>query len=257
MSWKDAIKGVQYEMPVKRSLYPRFYYHNGERARTGNGGTNGEWYIKQAELDAHGAIINGHPWAPKEKFSGEPGWIASEARIAPIMVRSQAFMVENDVTTWLPHYTAGARIYTEILCWADGISTPAIFCLKGMTAKAINGKGGIISTFRKDAAEISSDASMSPPWTFYIPMMAPVDKAGRPVYTDTGYKSFVTMPVLGGSQSLAGADDLEKLFVGDERLLEGSSVALMHAKWKDEKRGNDTGSAPAGAASDGDTEAPW
>lgn len=262
MSWKDKAKETKFQTEVKTSLFPRMYYHNGEKSRTGSGGTSGEWYTKASELSAHGAAVNGHPWKPKEKFEGEHGWVANEMRLAPIMTRSQAFVVENDVTTWLKNYTAGARIYTEILCFVDGISTPMIFCLKGMTAKAIVGKGGILQSFRKDATVFSADVAMTPPWTFYVPMCAPLDKNGKPVFTDTGYKSFVTMPVAGGSQPLNGPEDLDKLYVGDEMLATGETIAEVHAAWKNERRGNidsaDTNELAGTPRSGGsETELPW
>jgi hypothetical protein len=235
MGMLDDIKNLGYKSEVAQQ-FPRVWFHNGIKAAT----THGEWYTSERELNG---LTTAKPWVAKEKFDGEDGYVASSFRFAPIMTRSQAFMT-NDAqeTIWLKHYTKGARIYTEYLCIVESITTqagayvPVVFATKGLVGKAVANN---IKDFRKASTKV--DLNAMPPWAFFIPMAAPVNDKGKPVYTDTGRGAFVTLPTL----TLPDTFDMEAYYVGPDILAQGDEFYKANREWSKQQRGNEPREANA------------
>ncbi len=224
---------------------PRMYWHNGDkRARTA-----GSFYIKADELIA----TPDAPWERVERFQDEIGFTASLLKVAVIGYRQQPFVDDKETRTrrWLTHWEPGALIYTEVLCLVAGIDVPVVWCAKGLTGRAITGKGGILAQYRSTllrAAETSAGKPL-PPWTFWLPITAAVDAQERPVYTDTGHGSFVTPPILHPQALETSTKIMDRLFVGAQWVQYGVGIRQQFDAWLRERRGQ----APAAPV----LEEPW
>jgi len=229
---------------VEAERPPRMYWHNGAKSKAGD--TPGDFYISADELlDEPGA-----PWVPSKRFDDEPGYAAELLHIAPILVRQQPYSVIKGVNgakdTWVwgaGRWQPGQRIYTEILCFVDGIAEPVNLIVKGLTGKAFSAKGGVLSTalaFRREAERVAKKPL--PPWAFWLPVATKKDAKGKIAFEDTGYGSVVTPPVLylpdGTTQ-----ERMQIMFIGKERYNEGFVIAEQFAAWAAERRTNED--APA------------
>lgn len=219
--------------------YPRIWFYNGVKAA----GTNGYFYstVNEFEHDLPG-------WNSCTTFS-EDGISTSEVMLAVIRKRSQAYTetVVNGVRTrnWLKHYEKGAKLYTELLCLMNGYDKPITLNVKGMIGAAINRKGGITSMHElyvlQEAKKLwkQNGAYGNPPtWSFYIPITVQVTKQGKPVYTDTNYGSFVTLPYMPVTAP-ADREQLLKLFVGRDKLDYGLEIYNDTAAWQKKLRANE------------------
>ena len=122
---------------------PRIGWRNGaKQARTG-----GFFYAKADDLLDRPAA----PWEPVTIYDDEPGYMSKRLNVAVISVRSQPFVPETDATgrkhmRWLAQWEPGAQIYTEWLCFAEGLGRhPVILYSKGLTGKAL---ADALRTFR-------------------------------------------------------------------------------------------------------------
>jgi hypothetical protein len=225
----DDIAGLEFETETPTRQLPKIWWFNGVDAKTVR--TNGEFYTK----------LNGckTPWNESNRFPDESGYSAPSLHWAPIYYREQWFTSDGQETRWLAHYEKGARKYAEQLGFAAGIDEPIILVTKGMTARAIYGKGGIFDEYQKTIGAFAMTLAKTtlPGWAFYIPMTAPTDKKGNPVYTETGKGSVVTLPVINPKFG-ATRDDLKTLYVGSEMLQLGAVIQKEYKGWADERRGN-------------------
>lgn len=234
---------------------PRIYWRNGaKQART-----PGFFYVKEDELSS----VPAGAWQYRNLYDDEGGYQAAMLAIAPIMLRSQPFRIEGSDrdarTIWLTAYEPGAKIYTEILCFAEGIDEPVVLCAKGMTGKALTGKSGILNQYKhgllREASRLAGKALNT--WAFWLPIASAVDSKGQILYEDTGFKSFTTPPALtwpaGGPAAME--DLIEAQFVGAELYARGADVYSDFLAWRDQRRGNaapEPIAAPAPAA-----DGPW
>ena len=223
---------------------PRIGWRNGaKQARTG-----GFFYAKADDLLDRPAA----PWEPVTIYDDEPGYQAKRLSVAVVSVRTQPFMPDTDASgkkhmRWLTQWEPGAQLYTEWLCFAEGLGRhPVILYSKGLTGKAL---ADALRTFRakvlKPAERIA--ARRLPAWTFWLPLATLVNDKGGVVYADTGHGSVVTPPAL----YLPGGDEvavLDALAVDETLLALGVSVREEYAAWHTEKRGN--APAPVAAPSD-------
>ena len=225
----DDIAGLDFDVETPTRQLPRIWWFNGVDAKTVR--TNGEFYTKY-----DGCI---DPWKPSNRFSDESGYSAPGLYWAPIYYREQWFTSDGDNTTWLPHYEKGARKYAEQLGFARGISEPIVLVTKGMTDRAIYGKGGVMDEFQKTIGAFAQSSAKTtlPGWAFYVPMVAPTDKKGNPVYTETGKGSVVTLPVF-HAKFEGNRDTLKTLYVGTETLQLGAQIQREYKGWAAERRGN-------------------
>lgn len=226
--------------------YPRIWWYNGSK----QAGTNGHFYTTQREFEQCPTGFE-----TVERYDDEVGYKADALRIAIIRRRAQAYTEVRDggnaTKTWHDHYKPGMRIYTELLCLIEGIDEPVVWVVKGMTGQAVTKKrSGLIAQHDelvlKLAAQTWKGGGVVPPWAFWMPIMAPKTDKGKPAYTDTGYGSFVTLPVLALPQM--SRDALKVLFVGRPLLDEGLRIYHDSAEWFTTMRGNDaptTTPAPA------------
>lgn len=222
---------------------PRMYWHNGiERA-----GTGGSFYIKADEL---GGEEPGAPWQPAERFRGEPGYATEKLKVAIIGYKQQAFRVEgagkDARKIWLPEWVEGARIQTEILCFAQGIEqAPIVWVTKGNTGKAITAKGGILSEYR---AQVLTEASKKagkplPLWSFWLPIQT-LKKNGEIQYPDTGHGSSYTPPML--HPSILNLDAaIENYWIGETLYIHGAAIRDEMDSWLKQKRGGVEAAAQA------------
>jgi len=229
-------------------MYPRIWWYNGAK----QAGTSGHFYTNEREFPTTPTT----PWATVERYDDEVGYMAEALRIAMIRRRSQAYSEDRttNTKTWHSHYKPGLRIYTEILCLVEGIDEPVVWVVKGMTGKAVTGrKVGMIETFVESVikpAQASWKSGHVPPWAFWMPVMGAKTEKGKPMYTDTGFGSTVTLPSL----ALPSAIDrtaLTALYVGRTLLDYGLEVYKASADWAKAQRTNDeTPSTPAPASDD-------
>lgn len=227
-------------VPDNSQQLPRLGWRNGaKQART-----NGFFYIKADDLNE---APDGELWEEATVYDDEVGYRAPSARIACVGYRQQAFFVEETgaqypTTIWLPRYEAGAKLYTELLCWVDGLDELVSFNIKGMTGKAVTGKGGILHQHKKMVHDIGKGISASfNVWAFWMQIGGTVDSKGQPLYTDTGYKSFVTLPALvPPDPTLTPLQLGETLFVGKEQYADLTSTyhAYKANGWFEQQRGN-------------------
>lgn len=213
---------------------PRIGWRNGaKQARTG-----GFFYAKADDLLDRPAP----PWESVTIYDDEPGYYAKRLSVAVVSVRSQPFMPDTDASgkkhmRWLLQWEPGAQIYTEWLCFAEGLGNyPVILYSKGLTGKAL---ADALRTFRakvlKPAERIAG--RRLPSWTFWMPLATLVNDKGGIVYADTGHGSVVTPPALylpGGNEVAV----LDALAVDETLLALGVSVREEYAAWHTEKRGN-------------------
>ena len=208
---------------------PRIWWHNGVKQAK----TPGNFYTKAAEFPE--ALVA--PWVPDDRFEGEEGYTTHTLRIAVLAVRSQPFkkFKDNDGkdrveygTRWEP----GMSIHTELLCLIEGSDAPVVWSMKGLTGKAVTGKGGILQTYQSGLLkEASRQAKRGLPlWSFWLPI-ASKKHGDKIAYEDTGFGSFVTPPAL-----YLPENPIDALFVGGEVLQRGADALNEYASWQDTKR---------------------
>lgn len=237
MSFLTDVQGIDLPVEERQSL-PRIWWHNGAKGAA----QPGHFYTKINQFtDPLGA-----PWEAAEKYENEKGAIAYQLKIAIIAWRQQPFIMDkvSKVTTWLDDYEPGATFLTELLCFVEGLPGLIQWNAKGLTGKAVTGKGGIISQYRTqllDAAEQTAGKPL-PLWTFFLPIATAKDSQGRVIYQDTGHSSVVTLPVL-SPKVQPTREIMDRLYVGGDLLVQGVNVRQEYAAWLKQRRGKGTGAA--------------
>ena len=213
---------------------PRVGWRNGaKQARAG-----GFFYAKADDLLDRPAA----PWEPVAIYDGESGYMSERLSVAVISSRSQPFMPEADADgkkrmRWLAQWEPGAQLYTEWLCFAEGLGDyPVILYSKGLTGKAL---ADALRTFRAKVVKPAERMAgrRLPTWTFWMPLATLINDKGGVIYADTGHGSAVTPPALylpGGNEVAV----LDTLAVDETLLALGVSVREEYAAWHTEKRGN-------------------
>lgn len=227
----DDVKQLDYVEEQGADNLPRVYYFNGVDAKTIR--TNGEFYTKFDAAD---------PWKPSNRFPDEEGYSSAILYWAPIVYREQWFIADQNTkrTNWLAHYEPGARKYSEQIGFTRGIDGAVVLVSKGMTSRAIYGKGGVIDTFNSTIGAFARKAGKMtlPPWALFIPIVPPVDKKGNPIYTKLDQGSIVTTPVCSTTYTdTVTHDTIEKLYVGPELLALGDVLRKQYKPWADTRRG--------------------
>lgn len=213
--------------------------------------TGGFFYIKADDLGAD--VPDPDIWTEVNIYGEEIGYKADRLRLACLGYRQQAFFEEEvagskyPVKTWLAEWQQGAKIQTEALVAAEGLPGIWSWNSKGMTGRAVTGKGGIFAQHKRftSAAAAAIKAQFSP-WAFWMTIETKTDARGNPAYDDTGFKSFVTLPSLLTDPGEPTLDAARRLFVGTERYAELTAQYHQFKKsgWFEQRRGN----APAPAA---------
>lgn len=224
----DTIYDPEQEQPA------RMYWYNGAKsARTG-----GVFHIKFDEL--------GHtpqePWKDSERFDNEAGFETDSLRIAVIGQRQQAFRSIKDGNQerreWLARWEQGAQLYTEVLCMVQGIEQPVVWVMKGLTGKAVTGKGGILNHYKNGLLRDATRLANKPlnPWAFWLPISTIKDAQGKIKYEDTGFGSTVTPPALflpqGDVESM-----INELWIGADLYEECGRIREQFDAWLHEQRG--------------------
>jgi hypothetical protein len=215
--------------PEQQDRPPYFWWHNGDKKSK----TPGSFYTKLAEL----GDAPGDPWQSDDRFDGEEGYSVRALHVAVIGYKMQAFTEEGEGRMkrkiWHAKWEKGRRLYTEVLCFVEGISGPVVWACKGLTGKAITGKGaGILSQYRETLLKEAEKRARKavPPWSFWLPITSAVDASGKTVYTDTGFGSFVTLPALDWGKRTT--DELiNQLFVGGDLLADGARIRKEYETW--------------------------
>lgn len=225
---------------------PSLGWRNGSKqAKTG-----GFFYIKADDLGVD--VPDPEIWTEVNIYGEEIGYKAERLKLACLGYRQQAFTEEDQggkypVKTWLPEWAPGAKIFTEVLVAAEGLDGIWSWNIKGMTGRAVTGKGGILQQHKRftTAAAAAIKAQFSP-WAFWMIIETKTDARGNPAYEDTGFKSTVTPPVLLTDPGEPTLDAAARLFVGKERYAELTEQyhQFKKAGWFEQRRGN----APAPAA---------
>ena len=235
--------------------YPRIWWYNGVK----QAGTAGHFYTSEREFPNAPT----DPWTQVERYDDEVGYMTENLLVAMIRRRSQAYTEDRttNTKTWHPHYKPGMRIYTEILCLVKGIDEPVVWVVKGMTGKAVTGrKVGIVDTFAEAVlkpAQASWKHGQVPPWAFWMLITGARGDKGKPVYTDTGYGSTVTLPSLAGVPATVTRDTLTTLYVGRDMLDFGLEVYKSSAEWAKTQRTNDEVPATPTAQASEDSVEPF
>lgn len=235
MSFADEAKTLDVKNYSEgQEQLPRIYWLNGSKSAK----TPGVFFVKLDELGA----APGSPWKPSDRFDNEAAFETAVLRIAPITYRNQPFIKDDrDLKVWLDAWKPGASIYTELLCFAEGIDGPVIWVSKGLTGKALTGKGGILHTYKTGLLREGSRQAGKPlnNWAFWVPV-ASQQSAGKLVYTDTGHGSTVTLPAL----HLPENPELDSFWVGADLYKRGAEVIEEMAGWSKERRGNAVAETP-------------
>lgn len=227
-TFADEITSIAIDSQHTAAFEPsKIWWHNGVRQVK----QPGHFYARAADFPA------GIPgWVDIEKFEGEAGLTIESVKLAVLTWRSQAFRKSDDPSVpgeWLIKWEPGATIYTELLCLIEGMDEPVIWAAKGLTGKAITGKGGILPTYQngllRNAVRVAGKAL--PHWTFWLPISSKRTADGKTAYEDTGHGSFVTPPAL-----ILPDDAMDVLYVGRDVLARGEEVLNEYHGWKDARR---------------------
>lgn len=218
-------------------MYPRIWWYNGAK----QAGTNGHFYTNEREF---AECPTG--WTQVERYDDEVGYTADALRIAVIRKRVQAYSEDRSsgmaIKTWHPHYKPGYRLYTELLCLVEGIEEPVVWVVKGMLGKHVTSKFGLLQHHHdniiKQAMTTWKGDGVVPPWAFWVPIKADTTDKGKPVYTDTGYGSHVTLPKLDIPLHVP-REVLVGLYVGRAVLDNGLKIYQESAEWAKTQRTND------------------
>jgi len=235
-------------------MYPRIWWYNGAK----QAGTAGHFYTTEREI-----AQCPYGWMQVQRYDDEVGYTADTLRIAVIRKRSQAYSEDRTsgmtVKTWHEHYkfNSGYRIYTELLCLVEGIHMPVVWVVKGMTGKAVTGrKTGLLDGFNeavlKPAVALWKHGAM-PSWAFWMPVAGAKTDKGKPIYTDTGFGSHVTLPTL-ALPATVDREALKGLYIGRTLLDYGLEVYKASAEWQKTLRTNEAPSAPAPQPTDDSVE---
>lgn len=213
------------------SFESKFWWHNGVKAAK----TPGSFYARAADYP-EGLE---EPWHSEERFDNEPGYVAAQLNIAVILQRSQPFREIKDATgkttgiEWLTQWSKGDKILTELLCLIEGYDQPVVWSMKGMTAKAVVGRGGILQTYRdgllKTACKLARRAL--PQWSFWLPIASKRTADGKVAYEDTGFSSFITPPAL-----VLPDNAIDVLFGRQSLITRGEDALNMYPAWEQFKR---------------------
>ena len=234
MSFIDQVQAVPVDIPDDpRPAPPRIYWFNGiKQART-----PGIFHVKYTELGSE----PGKPWVRSNRFDDEVGFEAKRLEIAVVAVKTQAFISERDGArevrkTWLPKWQKGAQLYTEVLCFVEGIDGVVTWNCKGLTGKAFSTALRTYQTTLLRQAEAVASQKL-PLWSFWLPFSSTTDDNGKIVYQDTGYGSFITPPALVLPDKPLN-ELVEHLFVGADVYAEGDRVRKEYAAWLRETHAN-------------------
>lgn len=210
---------------------PKFWWHNGDRKAK----TPGTFYARAADYPEG----LGAPWAAEDRFDNEQGFAAAELKIAVLLQRSQPFREVKDDTgkttgvEWLTQWAKGDKILTELLCLVEGYEQPVVWSMKGMTAKAVVGRGGILWAYRdgllKTACKLARRAL--PQWSFWLPIASKRTTDGKIAYEDTGFSSFITPPALHFPDNA-----IDTLFGGQALIDRGEDALALYPDWAEFRR---------------------
>lgn len=221
--------------------------------------TAGFWYVK----------TDGVPepttdnWQESSVYDNETGYVATTARLLPLMKRQQAFLESEDgYKTWLSEWRQGARIQTQILCLVEGFGNePIIVSLKGLAGKAFTMKGGILDQHSRFVKAVNAETKRTfNQWAFWMPVSTLVDLTGKTMYQDTGFKSFTTPPMfVGYDPNNLKATILDRFVGKDVYEIATALYQQYHAEgWHTAKRGNHepdpTTYAPVATTADADSD---
>lgn len=218
---------------------PRLGWRNGAKQAK----TPGFFYISADDL---GPDVPSNDWQEVNIYGEEIGYTATSLRLASIGHRMQAFLTEDTgakypTTTWLPRWEPGAKLFTEALVLVEGLPGIWSWNIKGMTGKAVTGKGGIFDQHKRFVKTASAAISATfSPWAFWVTIGGKTDHKGGPLYEDTGFKSFVTPPALLGHDDGDVLAQANRLFVGKDQYAELTRQYHMFkgAGWFEQQRGN-------------------
>lgn len=208
---------------------PRIWWHNGVKVAK----TPGNFYTKADEFPGGLAA----PWEHDDRFESEAGFSTRTLKIAPLAVRNQPFRKIKDTdgrdrVEYARRWEAGMSIHTEILCLMEGYDGAVVWSMKGLTGKAVTGKGGILTVYRngllREAGLIAKKGL--PLWAFWLPISSKMN-GDKIAYEDSGFGSLVTPPAL-----VLPDAPLDTLFVGPDVLQRGADVLHDMAAWADYKR---------------------
>lgn len=217
-------------VPLMTFEPPRIWFHNGDRKSK----TAGSFYTKDAEFP--GGL--GAPWADDDRFDGETGFSTQTLKVAVLSYRSQPFSKTQDEqgrdrVKFEQHWEKGMSILTELLCLIEGNDEPVVWSMKGLTGKAVTGKGGILQQYKnglmKDASRLAGQGL--PPWAFWLPVASKRTADGKIAYEDTGYGSFITPPAL-----TLPENPLDALFGGQDLIDRGEAALHQYPTWAETRR---------------------
>lgn len=252
MGFRDEIHSI--DTPPVDDRHPTlpamWWYHGTRRPPTG-----GVFYVKADALRDPPE----EPWRPSQRFSGERGFEADQVQVLPICYRQQPYRIvtvgagreQRRERRYLAKWEPGAQFHTELLCMAEGIQEPVVWSCRGMTSKALTGRGGIMDTYvhgllklAQQEARKKDPAKTLPLWTFWLPIATQRDAQGRVVHHDTGFGSFVTLPVVlipPVEVLIERPAELEQLldtlYAGKEWIAYGYDLFHQFADWRNERRG--------------------
>jgi hypothetical protein len=259
MSVLDSIKSVRVTNVDNYDQGPsRIGWRNGDRKAR----TPGKFYTSANQYTTEPT----DPWQSSDMYTDEEGYETSLLRVAIIGVRAQWFRMDGDTRIWLQGYEQGARKFTEILCFAEGIDEPVVWSAKGLTGMAITNKGGIIPTYSngllREAKRLAGRKDL-PLWSFWLPIATKIDNRGQVVYESTGYGNNVVTPPALHLPHDDHATNIEVLYVGNELVKWGDELRAEYGTWLTMQRGNtshqteeqnETASASADTDNEGDLE---
>jgi hypothetical protein len=230
MSFKDAIAAIDVEGAESLSSdAPKFHwYHGVKQARSA-----GHFFIKAAAAPS----TPGAPWEAYTNAYDDQGFKAETLKLAVILKREVWFIPGEQGTRpqYLTGYADGAKLNVELLCFVEGFGDEPLVLSGSGKYKAGSFKNLVrqyeTSLLRPAIAVAGKNLH---PWTFWIPISTQRDSKGAPVYEMTqgaaGQGAAVTPPII------AGALDMDALFVGAELIKKGEAIKAAYSTWARESR---------------------
>lgn len=235
--------------------YPWIQWVNGKPALKKAGGVSytGGWFIS---LDNAGETpLAGWERGELVHANGEstPGWFARDIRMAIIHIRKRWVVGSNGQSQQFPWTEfdaakAAGRPSGNCQCLAMVVGLehlgPVIVTTKGSTSQTFLGSGrgaGVLGMFWQRVIGTANAANRArgvkssfPLRAFWLSVGPQRDAQGQPLFATVGQATSstqVTLPTLIGVPDKPSVDDVGKLFVGKEMLLQLNDLWIEAQEW--------------------------
>lgn len=211
--------------------------------RYGSAPSQPGFFYTKADYYEGALDYEGSPWVEVEVYEGELGYKADVLRLLPITKRSQAYLKNKDTgrKTFLPKWTEGAQILTELLCFVEGVEGPVVFSYHGAAGQAMDRKDeGIVPRASKALAAEASKLLKKKVGlgAFWLPIGGKLNAKGKTDFVKLTQGSVINPPDL-RLPELAGRDLLNACYAGRATIEAAAALRDEYEAWRLERRTND------------------